>query len=356
MDLPLCFGLFLLMGAGGFQKGMWVRASSAASPDSIPRIISLAEEMGITDIYYQAVVGGYAYYKSSVLPRSQHLTRVSGPDYDPLDSLLKEAHTRGIRVHAWVNSLLIWSGEEPPESLSHILYVHPDWSVRDVLGRPVFGYSHKTWTSYGLDGLSVDPAIPEVREWLSGICAEIARNYLVDGIHLDFIRYPGTWWGLPNRDESCMFALAETEGLRWMELTRYPRLSLRERYTTWCFWRLSVEREFSVYQAVRGVSDALAELRWGRGLVSERGRVGKPRGSSPQGGADMVEVGGRGGPHGRDVLHPGYRVVLGLPELYALCEAGRGLWNRFPLAEHGGRGQVGGGGREIKTGRGNILF
>ncbi|MEO0158660.1 MAG: family 10 glycosylhydrolase, partial [candidate division WOR-3 bacterium] len=127
--------IILTVALFGFQKGMWVRASSAASPDSISGIISLAEEMGITDIYYQAVVGGYAYYKSSILPRSQYLSRVSDPDYDPLDSLIKAAHQKGIRVHAWVNSLLVWSGDEPPESTSHIIYSHPDWSLRDVLGR-----------------------------------------------------------------------------------------------------------------------------------------------------------------------------------------------------------------------------
>ncbi len=113
----------------------------------------------------------------------------------------------------------------------------------------------------------MDPAIPEVRDWLTAICAEIAENYPVDGVHLDFIRYPGTWWGLPNREESAMFCLPEAENLRWMELARYARLSFVERYMTWCFWRASKERELSVYHAVREVSGALAEPRWERGLV-----------------------------------------------------------------------------------------
>ncbi|MGB9589684.1 MAG: glycoside hydrolase family 10 protein [Candidatus Hydrothermia bacterium] len=249
--------ILLLMTFGGFHRGMWVRASSAASPDSIPQIISMAEELGITDIYYQAVVGGYAYYDSKILPRSQYLSRVSGSEYDPLDSLTKEAHLKGMRVHAWVNSLLIWSGEEPPESTSHVFYTHPDWSVRDVWGRPVFAYSPKTWAFYGLDGIAIDPAVPDVRDWLAATCVEIAENYPVDGVHLDFIRYPGTWWGLPECDESAMFSLLEAENLRWMELVRYPRLPFRERWMSWHFWRLSRERETAVYEAVRRVSDTL---------------------------------------------------------------------------------------------------
>ncbi|MCK5258434.1 MAG: hypothetical protein KAJ69_02850 [Thermoplasmatales archaeon] len=50
----------------GFHRGLWVRAVSIASPDSIPRILHIAQKIGITDIYVQVVVAGYAYYKSNI--------------------------------------------------------------------------------------------------------------------------------------------------------------------------------------------------------------------------------------------------------------------------------------------------
>ncbi len=80
---------------------------SIASPDSIPRIIQVAENLRITDIYVQVVVGGYSYYKSEILPRSEYLAKISGFNYDPLDSLIKSFHKKNINVHAWVNAMLI---------------------------------------------------------------------------------------------------------------------------------------------------------------------------------------------------------------------------------------------------------
>ncbi len=60
------------------RKGLWVRAASMAHPDSIKKIIQIATEFGVTDIYAQVVVGGYAYCDIQNLPRSQYLSKISG--------------------------------------------------------------------------------------------------------------------------------------------------------------------------------------------------------------------------------------------------------------------------------------
>src|SRR5207248_1024436 len=41
----------------------------------------------------------------------------------------------------------------------------------------------------------VDPGVPEVQIYMHRVFMNIARNYQVDGIHLDFVRYPGATWG-----------------------------------------------------------------------------------------------------------------------------------------------------------------
>ena len=79
--------LFLIICANtSFQRGMWVRASCLAFPDSLSKIMAVAEDMSVTDIYAQVVVSGYAYYRSKILPRSQYLARISGADYEPLQA------------------------------------------------------------------------------------------------------------------------------------------------------------------------------------------------------------------------------------------------------------------------------
>lgn len=245
---------FIYVEQEGFHRGLWVRAVSIASPDSIPRILKLARRLGITDIYVQVIVAGYTYYKSNLLPRSQHLSKVSGTEYDPLDSLIKTANNQSIRIHAWVNALLIWSLKEPPDSANHILYTHPEWFIRDVNRRSMANYSYEECIDSGLEGLYLDPANPEVKEHLSNVCVEIVNRYPVVGIHLDFIRYPGTLWGLPNNDTTAIFAGFEGYKLRWLNLIRYPQLSFLLRWMSWHYWKLNKQKERMISQIVKDVS------------------------------------------------------------------------------------------------------
>lgn len=245
--------LFAFVTSGEFQHGLWIRASSIAHADSMFKVVERATELGVTDIYAQVVIAGYAYYESDILPRSQYLSRVSEPEYDPLDSLLRAVRSKPIRVHAWVNALLVWSLDEPPDSVSHVLYSHPEWFLTDVHKRRMAHYTHQQWESLGLEGLFLDPYQHEVREYLARVCGEIARKYPVDGIHLDFIRYPGILWGLPDTDEAMIFAGLEADTLRWLNLTRYPRLPFYLRWMAWHYSLLNQAKEQTIFQTVEHV-------------------------------------------------------------------------------------------------------
>lgn len=242
-----------------FRRGMWVRAASTASPDSISRIMQIAGQMKITDIFVQVVVGGYAYYNSELLPRSQYLSKISDPDYDPLDSLIRACASTHIRVHAWVNTLLYWSLPEPPDSLSHVLYQHPEWFIRDVNNRSMADYPYRKWKNLRLEGLYLDPENPQVVTFVQSVCTEIASRYPVDGIHLDFIRYPGVLWGLPAIDETAVLAGIEAETASWCNLIQYGRMRLYQRWQFWNAWRLTQGRQYMIARIVSGINNALKE-------------------------------------------------------------------------------------------------
>lgn len=242
--------LFAFVASAEFQHGLWIRASSIAHADSIFKIVERATELGVTDIYAQVVIAGYAYYDSDVLPRSQYLSSISKSDYDPLDSLLQAVRNKSIRVHAWVNALLVWSLDEPPDSMRHVLYLHPEWFLCDVHKRSMAHYTHQQWERNGLEGLFLDPHHYNVKEHLARICSEIAKKYPVDGIHLDFIRYPGTLWGFPDTDEAMIFAGLEADTLRWLNLTRYPRLSFYLRWMVWHYSLLNRAKEQTIFQTI----------------------------------------------------------------------------------------------------------
>ena len=241
-----------------FRQGLWIRAASIASPEVLAELLQTVEEMDITDLFVQVVVGGYAYYDSRLLPRSQYLAEVSGPDYDPLDSLLRAFGGTGVRVHAWVNTFLYWSLIKPPDSSNHIFYTHPDWFIRDVNGVSMVDYSYVDWKNLRLEGLYLDPQKSEVTEFVQRLCIDIASRYPVDGIHLDFIRYPGILWGLPKNDESALLAGADAGIARWCNLARYGRLNMLERWQIWHAWRLTRNRQWVIAQLIDDVSQHIS--------------------------------------------------------------------------------------------------
>ena len=67
---------------------------------------------------------GDAYYESNLVPKSNLIKDV---DFDPLAFLIPLAKEKGIRVHAWVNTYLLWSSRVMPVQKNHILKTNPGW-------------------------------------------------------------------------------------------------------------------------------------------------------------------------------------------------------------------------------------
>ncbi len=123
-----------------------------------------------------------AFYISTWEPWS-HLLGNQYPGYDPLAVAIYEAHSRGLELHAYVNAMPMWAQSFAPASLLHIYNAHPDWIMVNSSGDPMeypfdYGYAFAS------------PGIPQFREHLNRVIMDIASNYDVDGIHLDYIRYP----------------------------------------------------------------------------------------------------------------------------------------------------------------------
>jgi len=262
----------LIIGLGGLflffpllyplpHKGLWIRGISIAAPDSLPRIIKVIEDLNITDVYVQMVVGGSSYYNSKILPRSEYLARHSNQDYSPADSLLGYCKKRNIRFHAWINALTVWSFYKKPDSLNHIFYKKPDWFLRDVFGRSMLDYSGYQWTDLGLEGLFIQPDNPFVADFLKEICLEIMEKYKLDGIHFDFFRYPGIYWGIGDSLKTSIFAGLEAENIRWLSLKRYPKLSLFNRWLVYNFYKFNKIREENLYHLARMLYQAIKKNR-----------------------------------------------------------------------------------------------
>ena len=155
----------------------------AKNEQGLAQVFDRLSQAGINTVFFETVNAGYTVYPSKVAPQQNPLTR----NWDPLKSAVKLAHDRGMELHAWVwvfaagnqrhNTILGIDSNYP----GPVLAAHPDWAGYDRQGKMIPEGQNKPF---------FDPANPQLRQYLLNQYEEIVTNYNVDGLHLDYIRYP----------------------------------------------------------------------------------------------------------------------------------------------------------------------
>lgn len=204
----LQLAMALLMAAPALSAGrryLWVVKDGLRSPESIDSLLERAALSGANGLVVQVVGRAEAYYDSDVLPPADF----RGTD-DPLRYLISRARPLGMEVHAWVNAFLVWSAPWSPADTSHVVLAHPEWMMADRHGRSTLEYGPEEAEGAGLVGATLSPAEPRVRQMLGAVAGELASGYAIDGIHLDYIRYPGGSFGFEDRARA-LFTFAAGE-------------------------------------------------------------------------------------------------------------------------------------------------
>jgi uncharacterized lipoprotein YddW (UPF0748 family) len=235
-------------------RGLWVVRHTLTDRDEIDRLVDLAVSGNFNTLFVQVVGKGEAYYQSSILPPPESL---AGNDSDPFLYLLSRARRRGLEVHAWVNCFYVWSGSKLPESPKHVVNREPEWITMDRVGRSLADYSLAELKRSHVEGIYLSPGNPRVREHIRSIAREIAGRYELDGIHLDYIRFPVGDFGYDRESRRRFYYLYRADPLELMgdpsKLARRHRQSeIDEMIAAWPRWR--AERVSETVQMVsRGV-------------------------------------------------------------------------------------------------------
>jgi uncharacterized lipoprotein YddW (UPF0748 family) len=183
-------------------RALWVRSASLSSPAAVIAMVKSAQAGRFNTLLVQVRARGDAYFASRLEPRAAALD--AQPDsFDPLALTLKLAHAQGIRVHAWIDIGLVSSAVQLPASRAHVVYRHPEWLMvpRDLARNMALLdarsqlYLDKLarWTraqSGEVEGLYLSPVPDGAADATVAIVADLAARYPVDGVHLDYIRYP----------------------------------------------------------------------------------------------------------------------------------------------------------------------
>lgn len=159
----------------GSSDAVRISQQQQALKDKLDKLKSL----GINTVFFQVKPDGTALWPSKILPWSDMLTGKIGedPGYDPLQFMLDEAHKRGMKVHAWFNPYRVSTNTTPGTvaALNRTLSLQP---------ASVF-VLHRDWIRTSGDRFVLDPGIPQVRDWITSIVAEVVSTYAIDGVQFD---------------------------------------------------------------------------------------------------------------------------------------------------------------------------
>ncbi len=138
-------------------------------------ILDRLKAANINTVLLQTRVRGTVIYPSSYEPWDGCLSGIPGvsPGYDALKFAIDECHKRGMELHAWVVTMPVgqWNGT----GSKNLRKKRP--GILHRIGNEAF----------------MNPELDRTANYLSEICREITESYDIDGIHLDYIRYPETW-------------------------------------------------------------------------------------------------------------------------------------------------------------------
>ena len=149
--------------------------SQAQQKQELIRTLDQLQQANINTVLIQARVRATTIFPSDMEPWDGCLSGKPGtsPGYDALQMCIDECHKRGMECHAWIVTIPV--GKWNTYGCKQLRQKMPNVIVK-----------------VGEEGY-MNPEKKETGDYLAKFCREVTRKYDIDGIHLDYIRYPETW-------------------------------------------------------------------------------------------------------------------------------------------------------------------
>lgn len=170
------------------SRAIWLDRGTileARNQQDLSRLMQKLRQAGINIVYFETLNAGFPIYPSAILKPNP---MVQG--WDPLKAAVEEGHKLGMEVHAWVWAFAVGNRRHnpligQPESYPGPILVDAGLMSEALRNRDgglnVDNRQNEYW---------LDPASTKARGFLLSVYQEIVRHYDVDGLHLDYIRYP----------------------------------------------------------------------------------------------------------------------------------------------------------------------
>jgi len=166
--------------------GVWLRPIEKNSLE-IGQTLDRLKKAGIDNVFLETYYQGYTIFPSATM--AAYGIRTQRPEFegwDPLQAWIEEASKRDMKINVWFQTF--YAGNDNLSTASkHTLSVYPEWANKQRKNAD----SKKPMPSISEHGgYFLDPANPNVQKFLQSLLTEIVTNYNVDGLNIDYIRYP----------------------------------------------------------------------------------------------------------------------------------------------------------------------
>lgn len=174
-------------------RAVWVTPWDIDTPEKCDQVIQTMKKA-----HQNQILAEVRYRSDAMYIPNREMCQYPNPDprcyilknssFDALSYLIEKAKLENIEVHAWLTIMVASTIHVNLHSSDHVYYQHPEWFT--------WGPNGRMHPAEGSMGIFIDPGIPQVQEYIVNVIRDIVVNYPeLNGIHLDYIRYPGSKYG-----------------------------------------------------------------------------------------------------------------------------------------------------------------
>ncbi|MCM8794531.1 MAG: family 10 glycosylhydrolase [Candidatus Omnitrophica bacterium] len=176
------------------MRGLWISClgdkTVFGGPTAMEEAVAFARDSGFNTLFVQVYRGDKAWFDSELADASPFRQSRSRFNADPLRRLIEQAHGAGLQVHAWINVLTLSQNAEAPLLKKYGEEIltkdqHGRSALKAKPAEPLDSYYDRE------NQLFLEPGDPRVKEHIVRIVGDLCAKYpALDGIHLDYLRYP----------------------------------------------------------------------------------------------------------------------------------------------------------------------
>jgi uncharacterized lipoprotein YddW (UPF0748 family) len=162
-------------------RAVWSHPRDAGTTDaSVTAFVEQLAKANVNTVVMEVKTATGVFWPSTRFPEAVV------PEYREFDFpavLIREAHARGIAVHAWFFDFAEGGN-------SHVVKAHPEWLALSPDGKPTTAEILRG-QPYRMAWMCPARRPGYTDQWLIPLIKEFAERYDVDAIHHDYVRYPG---------------------------------------------------------------------------------------------------------------------------------------------------------------------